>query len=155
MLKAELLRKFISTAVPYLRDNPDSLVVYTRKGRLVATGQLSSSFEYRYPLEVLVMDYPDSIDSLSVPILAWARKYQPDLLLNPDRRQNGITYEADLLSNSTMDILFIIQVDESTIVSRSDKGELIIKHRAEPMPSMECGPDGWELIADGFMVKGS
>lgn len=152
MLKPELLRKFISAAVPYLRENPDSLIVYTTKGRIVTTGQFSPSFEYRYVLEVLAMDYPGSLDSLSIPIIAWARMYQPDLLLNPDRQQNGITYEADLLSNTTMDVLFKIQVDEATIVHH-ENGNTTVKHRADAMPSPETGPDIWELIADGHLVN--
>ncbi|HAU5704130.1 TPA: phage tail protein [Citrobacter freundii] len=143
MLKPDLLRQMISQHVPWLRENPDNMAVYLRKGRMVSTGQRSASFEYRYTLEVLVMDYPDSVDTISVPILAWARLYQPDLLFNPDRQQNGITFEAEILSNSTMDILFQIQTDESVIVTSED-GEIVTRHRADPASGPEIG--AWSLV---------
>lgn len=57
MLKPDLLRQMISQHVPWLRENPDNLAVYLRKGRMVSTGQRAAAFEYRYTLEVLVMDY--------------------------------------------------------------------------------------------------
>lgn len=143
MLKPDLLRQMISQHVPWLRENPDNLAVYLRKGRMVSTGQRAAAFEYRYTLEVLVMDYPESLDTISVPVLAWARLYQPDLLFNPDRQQNGITFEADILTNSTMDVLIQIQADEAVIVTRED-GEIVTRHRADPAPGPEIG--AWSLV---------
>lgn len=143
MLKPDLLRQMISQHVPWLRENPDNLAVYLRKGRMVSTGQRAAAFEYHYTLEVLVMDYPESLDTISVPVLAWARLYQPDLLFNPDRQQNGITFEADILSNSTMDVLIQIQADEAVIVTRED-GEIVTRHRADPAPGPEIG--AWSLV---------
>ncbi|MDU7129465.1 MAG: phage tail protein [Escherichia coli] len=66
MLKPDLLRQMISQHVPWLRENPDNLAVYLRKGRMVSTGQRAAAFEYRYTLEVLVMDYPESLDTISL-----------------------------------------------------------------------------------------
>ena len=47
MLKPDLLRQMISQHVPWLRENPDNLAVYLRKGRMVSTGQRAASFDYR------------------------------------------------------------------------------------------------------------
>ncbi|AIU88993.1 MULTISPECIES: phage tail protein [Pectobacterium] len=146
MLKAELLRKAISEQVPWLRENPDQLVVYVQKGNAISTGARSASFEYRYTLEVLAMDYPHSIDTLMVPVLMWARIYQPDLLLNPERRKTGITFEADLLSNSTADLLIRIQADEAVIVTRNEAGEINARHRTDPPPDPMEGQDAWGLL---------
>ncbi|GKV91749.1 phage tail protein [Pectobacterium carotovorum] len=154
MLKAELLRKTISEQVPWLRENPDQLVVYVQKGNAISTGGRYASFEYHYTLEVLVMDYPYSIDTLMVPILMWARIYQPDLLLNPERRKTGITFDADLLSNSTADLLIRIQADEAVIVTPSmETGEINIRHRADPPPDQMEGMDGWSVLTNGYVVN--
>ena len=150
MLKPDLLRKHISQAVPWLRDNPDNLAVYVQKGRMVSTGQRSASFEYEYTIEVLAMDYPEPLDSLSLPILAWARLYQPELLFNPDRAREGITFEADILSNSTMDVLIQIQASEAVVV-KVEEGKPVIHHRADPMPGPELG--AWSLVFED-MVSG-
>lgn len=143
MLKPDLLRKHISQAVPWLRDNPDNLAVYVQKGRMVSTGQRSASFEYEYTIEVLAMDYPEPLDTLSLPILAWARLYQPELLFNPDRARDGITFEADILSNSTMDVLIKIQASEAVVV-KVEEGKPTIHHRADPMPVPELG--AWSVV---------
>ncbi|WCG84491.1 phage tail protein [Pectobacterium sp. A5351] len=153
MLKAELLRKAISEQVPWLRENPDQLVVYVQEGNAISTGARSASFEYRYTLEVLAMDYPHSIDTLMVPILMWARIYQPDLLLNPERRKTGITFEADLLSNSTADLLIRIQADEAVIVTRDEAGEINTRHRADPPPDPMEGMDGWSLLTNSDVTN--
>lgn len=143
MLKPELLRKFISQHVPWLRENPNNLAVYICKGRIVSTGQRSVSFEYQYTMEVLAMDYPESLDTLSLPILAWARLYQPELILNPERAREGIIFEADILSDATMDVLIKIQASEAVVVKMED-GKPVIHHRADPMPEPELGD--WTLI---------
>lgn len=152
MKKAELLRQFISDAVPYLQANPHTLMVYTRQLSAAATATTVAAFEYRYTLEVLVMDYPGDIDSLTVPIIAWARRYQPDLLLNPDRRRQGFAAEVDLLGNATMDILFKIPVDEAAVVTGDLASGFSVEHRAHAMPSPEIGPDAWGLVVSGAMV---
>ena len=40
MLKPDLLRQMISQHVPWLRENPDNLAVYLRKGRMVSTASV-------------------------------------------------------------------------------------------------------------------
>ncbi|WP_043944206.1 phage tail protein, partial [Ralstonia solanacearum] len=37
------------------------------------TGARSLSFEYQYTLTLIVTDYPDSSDTIVVPVLAWLR----------------------------------------------------------------------------------
>lgn len=143
MLKPDLLRQYISQAVPWLHDNPDNLAIYVQKGRIVSTGRRSASFEYEYVIEVLVMDYPQPLDAISLPVLAWARLYQPDLVFNPDRARGGISFEADILSNSTMDVLIKIEASEAVVV-KVEEGRPVIFHRADPVPEQE--PEAWSQI---------
>ncbi|WP_237386162.1 phage tail protein [Xenorhabdus sp. Sc-CR9] len=131
MLKPNLLREMIVSHEPFFRQNPDRLEVFVTKGNLIATGTKSASFLYQYQLEVLALDYPNPLDNLSIPILAWARRHQPDLLFNADRRENGFRFEVDLLNTDTADILFTLPASERVIVS-ADAGRLIPTHIDEP-----------------------
>ncbi|MGP3147077.1 phage tail protein [Serratia bockelmannii] len=147
MLKADRLREQLTAAVPWLRDNPDRLWIGLRKGTIVATGEPSPSFEYRYQLEFLVLDYPGDIDVLSVAVLTWARRQQPDLIFNPDKRAREVSFTADILSNNCADILYSFPVDEVALVTQRDDGELQITHRDEPDYAAMMGLDntGWDL----------
>lgn len=39
-------------------------------------------------------------------------RHQPDLIFNPDRRKTGFTFEADILNNTTADIMLHIEPDD-------------------------------------------
>ncbi|OCA54210.1 phage tail protein [Photorhabdus namnaonensis] len=149
MLKTKLLRDIISEYNPWFVQNPDRLEVYVEKGKLLATGTQSSSFMYQYDLNVLALDYPGSLDSISISILIWARQHQPDLLFNPDRSNDGIQFDADILSDGTADILFVLRTTERVIV-QAENGQLTTQHLDEP-PYPSAGPskDPWGVLIDG------
>lgn len=147
MLKVDVLRQQLNQAVPWLRDNPENLWMGVRKGALVATGQESAFFEYRYHLEIIVLDYPGDIDRLSLAILTWAKVHQPDLIFNPDKRVREVSFSADILSNNCADILFGLPVDEVRLVSRDAQGRPVITARDEPDYAEMMGLDatGWDV----------
>jgi hypothetical protein len=144
MIKPNLLREMIVKHEPFFSQNPDRLEVFITKGNLIATGTQSASFLYQYQLDVLALDYPNPIDNLSIPILAWARKHQLDLLLNPERRKEGLRFDVDLLSNDTADILFSIPVSERVVVSR-EEGQLVATHIDEPVPEAPV-LGNWDIL---------
>jgi hypothetical protein len=49
-------------------------------GNNTATLARSLSFEKRYTLNIVVTDFTDDIDLLFVPIMAWLRVNQPDIM---------------------------------------------------------------------------
>ncbi|WP_192457705.1 phage tail protein [Musicola keenii] len=144
MLKPKLLRQEISRMVPWVRANPDRLALYVPRGHVVGRGGASASFEYRYTLEVLVMDFPGSTDDIMLPIQLWARQYEPELLFNPDNQKNGITFEVDILNNDAIDLLVKIQVTEAVAVT-SANGKPVVRHRADAPPDLMEGMDGWAI----------
>ncbi|MGV8925701.1 MAG: phage tail protein [Ewingella sp.] len=151
MLKADALRAQVMHRIPWLQENPDLLLVCVRKGNVVATGRESPSFEYRYKLELLVIDYPGDLDELTITILAWANKHQPDLLFHPDRRLNGIAFEADILSNDCADILFSMDTTDAVVVTKDCTGKLIAHPKDEPDYSAILGvePGAWDAVFKG------
>ncbi|MGD7155241.1 phage tail protein, partial [Ralstonia pseudosolanacearum] len=88
MMKLTSLRDALTAGVPHLAANPDALHVFVDEGRVVGTGARSLSFEYQYTLTLIVTDYPDSSDTIVVPVLAWLRTNQPDLFANDERRRD-------------------------------------------------------------------
>lgn len=147
MLKAEQLRAAIVAHQPWFGQNPDRLEVYVTSGKVIAGGGPSASYSYGYELNVLAMDYPYDLDSLTLPVLGWARRHQPALLLNPDLRKEGISFDAELLSNDTADILFVIKASEMVIVTFDESGRPQAKHRDEPVHSDMFPPgETWSLL---------
>lgn len=146
MLKPNLLRATLSQAVPYLRENPDKLAIWLDKGTVVATGQMSLSFEYRYTAHVIVMDYPYSIDTVTLPAMLWIHRHQPDLIFNPDRRKTGFTFEADILNNATADIMLHIELTEAVKVSDVNN-TLALTHLDEPVDPRSEMLAAWEHTA--------
>jgi hypothetical protein len=151
MLKLNILREQINNAIPWAKSNPDKLETRIRKGNLVASGCPGASFEYRYYIDVLAMDYPADIDTLSLAILNWARDHQPDLLFNPDKRAREIGFDADILDNGNVDVLFTFPVSEATMVEKDANGKVIFIPRDEPDYRKLYGTDPrtWSIEFEG------
>jgi hypothetical protein len=147
MLKAKLMRDIITDYTPWFKKNPDALEAYVTRGKIIATGTPSLSFMYQYELNVLAMDFPGSLDDLALPILSWARQHQPDLLFNPERRRDGIDFDADILNDDTIDVLFVIKATERVIVNMVE-GKLVIEHLAEP-PVYQESLKAWDVLIGG------
>ncbi|PNL03599.1 hypothetical protein CEQ28_023235 [Hafnia alvei] len=91
MIKTDLLRQMMANAMPRFKTDPESLEIYVSEGVLVSSAALrSASFEYRYVMEVLLMDHPaDDVDAAMLAVELWAQNYQPDLLINAERWHDG------------------------------------------------------------------
>lgn len=90
MLKPNSLRKALTDAVPVLRTNPDMLRVFIDSGNNVATLARSLSYEKRYTLNIVVTDFTNDIDLLFVPIMAWLRVNQPDVMTTDEGRKKDL-----------------------------------------------------------------
>ncbi|HBS2592839.1 phage tail protein, partial [Klebsiella pneumoniae] len=77
MNKPQSLRRALNNAVPYVRDNPDKLHLFVDNGSVVATGAASLSWEYRYTLNVVIVDFSGDQGLLMAPVVAWLMENQP------------------------------------------------------------------------------
>ncbi|SDO94017.1 P2 phage tail completion protein R (GpR) [Ralstonia sp. 25mfcol4.1] len=145
MKKPAQLRAAITAAVPDLQRNPEKLHLFVEEGRLVATGAKSLSFEYQYTLSLLVTDFADSADAITVPVLAWLRENQPELFTNPDKRLDGFKFETDVLNHDCVDLLVKLPLTERVIVKVAD-GRYEVTHADEPVDPYD-DPSGWKLPA--------
>ncbi|MDR5776528.1 MULTISPECIES: phage tail protein [unclassified Caballeronia] len=127
MIKPGSLRGALAAAIPTLAENPDKLTVFIDQGSIAATGAKSSSFEYRYVLNVLVLDYAGEADDIFIAVVDWVRAHQSDLVTNWDQRDSGITYEIDILGNNTADVSVKLQLTESVVV-KLENGVRTVTH---------------------------
>jgi len=155
MLKPGHLRHHLTEANPMLRRNPDRLHVFADRGRVVSTGASSLSFEYQYTLNIIVTEYAGHADAIIVPLLAWIRVHQPDLMLNDARRKDGFRFDVEFLNQQAVDLSIEIDLTERVIVSRDDHGRLAAAHVGEPPdPNFPLIPEELELWArDELLAK--
>lgn len=148
MWKLQSLRNLIERAVPELARDPDRLIVMAADGRAVSTLAGGLSFEYRYTAAITVLDYTGHTDALFVPILAWLRRHQSDLLDNPQSQGEGVQFQVEHLNPVAADIGIRVPITERAIVRPDDAHptRYNVTHPAEPChPGRQCVPEHWEL----------
>lgn len=128
MKKPASLRAAITAALPDLATDPDKLTVHIDAGVIAASGGLTASFEYRYTCNVILLDFAGDADTLFIAINEWVRRYQVDLLNDPEARANGITFEVDILANQLADVSIKLQLTESVVVGVDADGNRTIEH---------------------------
>jgi len=140
MLKPAQLRQALTASVPLLQNNPDNLHLFIDNGRVVSTLATSLSFEYQYQLNLVITDYAGDADLIMVPVLAWLRENQPDIMTTEHKRQTGFTFKVDVLSDTLSDISVDLQLTERVIVKELN-GALHVGHVPEPtMPEAITRP---------------
>jgi hypothetical protein len=133
MNKANSFRAALAAAVPSLATDPDKLLVFIDGGRVIATDAPSLSFEYRFTLNVMLLDFAGDADLVFVALIAWVKANQPDLIANETTRKDGIAFEAEQLTNDTCDLSIKLQLSESVVVGTDELGAQKITHIAEPV----------------------
>ncbi len=133
MYKPKSLRKALTDAVPDLARNPEMMRIFIDNGKLASTLAASLSFENQYTLNVVVIDFTGDIELLLVPIQAWLRIHQADIMTTDEGRKKGFTYFADINSNDSADISISLMLTERTIV-REDGDKLHVESVPEPQP---------------------
>lgn len=151
MLKPAQLRKALTDAVPVLQTSPDQLRMFVDNGRIVSTLASSLSFEYQYQVELLITDFTQDSDLVMVPILAWLREHQPDIMATPEKQLSGFKFKADMLNDGSCDIAVYLQLTERVIVKQIDAG-LHVEHFPEP-PLPEPVERPRELYLHGELVS--
>ncbi|MBI2306094.1 MAG: phage tail protein [Rhodocyclales bacterium] len=152
MRKPIELRAWLTERVPHLRKHPDKLHVFIDKGSVATKRGAGLGFEYRYTLQIVVTDYADPPDTLTVPLLVWISTHQPDLIDNTDRRDRAIGIDAEIIDHKSADIGITLELSERVLVKPVEGGGYECEHLAEPeMPDLG-GPSGWEVYLKGELI---
>lgn len=144
MEKPKQIRDLLQQSLPQLGQNPERLILTIGEGQIVATGAHSLSFEWQYPLEIGVIDFSGHPDMLLIPLLAWLRQHQPELFNNPNKRDNAIKFQAEMLAGDLYDLMITIQLTERVIVTKTEQG-ISWQHVPEP-PEDPYDGITWELF---------
>ncbi|MDU1181649.1 MAG: phage tail protein [Citrobacter sp.] len=134
MLKPDSLRKALTESVPVLSKNPEMLRLFIDNGKINSTLAASLSFEKQYTLNVVVTDFTDDFDLLLVPVLAWLREQQPDIMTSEEGRKKGFTWYADINTDQSFDVSISLLLTERTIVKQVDNA-LHVNCVSEPPPA--------------------
>lgn len=151
MYKPKSLRKALTDAVPMLARNPEMMRIFFDDGSIASTLATSLSFENRYTLNVRVIDFPGDIELLLVPINAWLRIHQADIMTTDEGRKKGFTYHGDVNDDDSIDISISLMLTERTIVKEQGH-ELHVEQAPEPQPP-EPVTRPTELYVHGELVS--
>ncbi len=152
MLKPQQLRAELTSCLQWLQRNPESLQVRVQGGSIAATLATSLSHEYSYTLNLLFLDYTGDLDLIVVPIQAWLRENQPDIMATAEKRRTGFTFATDFNNNGSYDFSVSLQLTERVVVNEQDGGALHVKHLPEP-PLPENVTRPLQLFVHGELVS--
>ena len=151
MKKPADLRAHLTQWVPDLAANPEKLHVFIDKGRVSTKLGAGLGFEYHYTLQLLITDFAEPIDVLTVPILVWLQTNQPDLLCNTEKRERAITLEAEVIDHDKFDIALTIELSERVVV-RPVLGGYQAEHCPEPQLDDLTGAKPWQIYLKGELI---
>jgi len=153
MNKPDSLREHLTAAIPELRKNPDRLLVFIDNGTLRSTAAPGLSFEYSYTLNLIFTDFAGHPDSIAIPLFAWLLVHQRELMENPNKAQDAVQFEADILDNKKVDLSITLPLTERVIVKRQEDGTLQVIHPPEPQVDEAFEAKHWQMTdANGAVM---
>lgn len=143
MYKPNSLREHLTAALPDLQSDPHRLIVLIAGGKVRSTASGSLSWRYDYTLRLLITDWTNHADAVFAPLLVWLQEHQWDLLSNNDK--NGIRFEAEYLSQHSMDLLIELDLHETVLVrerkemtgTRNVPGAMELHHKKDAPGPMD------------------
>ena len=113
--KLEYLRQYLLAST--LQLQPDNLRTFTDRGRVMSfQGDSNQHFELRYSATVMITDYPGEATQIAYLILQWLKQHQPN------HAQEAIQFEAEILSQSVVNLSLKVDLSEMVKVRPEDAG---------------------------------
>ncbi|RFA31336.1 hypothetical protein CAI21_01530 [Alkalilimnicola ehrlichii] len=132
MEKLTALRQHLVTTVPSLEEAPEKLSLAIEEGRIEYWQGGNLSHLWRCPVQIAVSDYPDSLDSLVIPLLEWLHAHEPG-----HAAETGIEVDAPRLNDDAIDLTLTVTLSERVIVASNESGQQEVTHVIpEPPPAM-------------------
>lgn len=139
MIKPASLRAALVAALPIYAVNPDKLVLYIDKGRLVSRLTAGLGYEWRYTVRLEFHDCTAEPDAIAIPLLLWLRENQPERLLEFEREDSALGFAADIIDGSTWDLAWAFELSEPVALRPKDGGGWDVTHLPEPT----LADEGW------------
>ncbi|WP_033792265.1 phage tail protein [Pantoea septica] len=147
MQKPQQLRAALSRSVPLLQQNPERLTMTIAAGTVVATSAPSLSFEYRYRLELTLAEVEQDIEAVIVPLLAWLRDNQPEMLGNAEKRRSDFTFAVDAAGALSIGL----QLTERVLVTQQESAAQVTFPGEPTPPANDNAP--LQLWVQGALVS--
>ena len=132
MKKPDTLRAALVAAVPHLADNPDKLSVFADNGTVAAVQGDTLSYNYRYTLSALLLDFAGDPNIVFAAVVEWVKANQRNLIDNRDNQKDGMVFDVEFLNNATADVAIKLKVTESVSARRDADGQLVAEAKPEP-----------------------
>lgn len=133
MLKPASLRAALTASLPEYQVEPDKLVLFIDKGRLVSRATAGLGYEWRYTLRLEFHDCTSAPDAIAVPLLLWLREHQPERLLEFAREDTALGFAADIIDDKTWDLAWTFELAEAVTLAPRLGGGWDVTHVAEPV----------------------
>lgn len=154
MRKLNSLKTHMTEALTHrgMRQNPADLHFAIPSGSVVARGRPGLGFEYRYTLVMAVLDCAYGLDEITVPLMMWVARWQPELL-SLTAADGGIDWEVELLDDGKSDIMVRIPLTEGLhLRPREDGGHDLVRPE-EPVPfALEQAAPLHRVYLDGELI---
>jgi hypothetical protein len=131
MNKLSSLRSAIEAVLPALEIDPARLKIWVERGSVASPMTADFSFAMNLKTVVQVQGTVSEPIMIFIAILAWLRVNQPALLA-PNRQ--AFLFDADILSNSAMDIDIDLELIQNVHVVSRDDGGFDMQYLDEPDP---------------------
>lgn len=131
MQKPKSLRLAIENALPEIAANPEKLAMFIENGRISANKGTLSHTE-NYTLTLLITDFVSNLDVLKTSMINWLQIHQPDILGAGAVAENAFTFQADILSHDTADVLIQLRLSERVNAMIDENRQIHITHPKEP-----------------------
>jgi len=155
MQKPASLRTHLTAALPELAREPDALALYVTKGTLALRDGDNLGFEYRYTVDIVLLNYRGDPAQIMLPLALWIRANQRELIQNHQTGVDGITFEVDPVDNQAVDVQISLPLSEAIDILADDADRYQASFRAEPpMPDLEPMTDPVALLRQIYAPGG-
>lgn len=156
MKKHDSLRAHLTAALPELGREPDALALYVTDGKIAARMGGTLSFEYRYSVQLVLLNFNGDPSQIFLPLLSWISVHQPELLLNHETGVDAIRFEVDVLDNQAVDVQIELPLTEVVNVVADGNGGHQMELRDEiPLPDLEGLTDPLALLRQIYAPGGA
>lgn len=141
MRKLQALRQHLLEAVPTLRREPARLLTYIEDGRIRFARGAHLSHQYSVPVQIVITEFGDELDTVMIPLLQWLSRFEPDL-----KADEAVRFEAEILSNNRWDLALTVTLSERVVANvNCETNRIDVDHRMPAYPIDPCPVEHWQV----------
>lgn len=158
MKKPPSLRAALTAALNpkhHLSADASRLLMVATNARTLASGRPGSGFEYQYTLELTFLDFVGDPAEITVPLLLWIQRWQPQMLAGLDAVTKGMNMTFELIDNEKFDAHIELQLTEAVRFAPRPGGghDVVFLEEPEPMAFAGGPPLTTVYLNDQLLVQ--